>query len=728
MKTLLRHLTAAALLTGLLVSAAFAQTPPTPTVVQFTASTYDTIESGSSLWIGIEGMVSSSVRLSVSGGTATPGTDLNFGTGGSFQDGVVRGAYGVSLVAHDDGVSETDETVELTLSDPGPNSVLGARTKATVTIRNRPPTLEFHAGLSESFGGSAGRVEVIRRGDREPPVSVDVSITGGGGATDRENATAGVDFLPLQQTVHFASGEINKNVDLSILDDGELEEDEFVTVTLSQPSPGVVVPTATQSFAIIDNEVPTHYARARITVPFALIEGWISRVHPLPEGGTLLVGESLSINGVSWEGSIVKLDANDELDDSFRAAVSSPEVRVLPLRNGKTLVGDGGMRRLNRDGSLDASFQFPSSLGDPVGRMAEAADGTLWILLSDGHQSSRLIHVSQEGVILQSIDLPGNDAFLPPGNAWSDPNSRNLEIMPLEDGRLVVRQGVQPYVHRVHFPDGSAAPSFPTLKLVRVVTQAGWSSFGLSASLNAGVSFPVNRVEAVNGLPNHHRSPFSTSGNVSLQLPLQNLPKTALLISGELYREFKPYWTYDYPFSLTPEPPALATDAFTIIFRRLGHSAGAASLHYTTRDGTAVAGKDYVAQRGALTFAPLEVEKTITIPVLADAEDESDETLEVAVTSADGFEVLPPAMMLTIEDRGGSRPAPRLNHVKRLRDGRVLLGGTGPRDTTRLEFSPDLQTWHPLTNLLGGFNGPSAVWLDASATNASTRYYRAVGR
>ncbi len=103
--------------------------------------------------------------------------------------------------------------------------------------------------------------------------------------------------------------------------------------------------------------------------------------------------------------------------------------------------------------------------------------------------------------------------------------------------------------------------------------------------------------------------------------------------------------------------------------------------------------------------------------------DEFDETLEVVVTAAEGLEALPAPMRLTILGRG---PAPRLERVKRLRDVRVLLGGTDPQDTTRLEFSTDLQTWHPLTNLLGGFNGPSAAGLDASATNAITRFYRAL--
>jgi hypothetical protein len=132
-----------------------------------------------------------------------------------------------------------------------------------------------------------------------------------------------------------------------------------------------------------------------------------------------------------------------------------------------------------------------------------------------------------------------------------------------------------------------------------------------------------------------------------------------------------------------------------------------------------------VVQSGTITFAPLETQKTIPIPILADTEDEFHETLEVVVAGAEGFEALPAPMRRTILGKG---PPPRLERVKRLRDGRVLLGGTGLQDTTRLEFSTDLQTWHPLKNLLGGSNGSDATWLDPSATNAPTRFYRAVAR
>ena len=47
-------------------------------------------------------------------------------------------------------------------------------------------------------------------------------------------------------------------------------------------------------------------------------------------------------------------------------------------------------------------------------------------------------------------------------------------------------------------------------------------------------------------------------------------------------------------------------------------SAGTTSVSYSTADGTALAGSDYVAESGTLTFAPGETAKTILVPTLDD--------------------------------------------------------------------------------------------------------------
>src|SRR5262249_52429265 len=49
------------------------------------------------------------------------------------------------------------------------------------------------------------------------------------------------------------------------------------------------------------------------------------------------------------------------------------------------------------------------------------------------------------------------------------------------------------------------------------------------------------------------------------------------------------------------------------------------SLDYSTQDGSALAGQDYVATQGTLTFAPGEISKVVSVNVTADLPPEDDE-------------------------------------------------------------------------------------------------------
>ena len=65
-------------------------------------------------------------------------------------------------------------------------------------------------------------------------------------------------------------------------------------------------------------------------------------------------------------------------------------------------------------------------------------------------------------------------------------------------------------------------------------------------------------------------------------------------------------------------------------------SDSAVTVDYTTRDGTATAGADYVAKNGTLTFEPGEIRKTVEVRVLPDSHDEGSETMSLALTNAVG--------------------------------------------------------------------------------------------
>lgn len=60
------------------------------------------------------------------------------------------------------------------------------------------------------------------------------------------------------------------------------------------------------------------------------------------------------------------------------------------------------------------------------------------------------------------------------------------------------------------------------------------------------------------------------------------------------------------------------------------------TVSYATADGTAVAGEDYQAASGTLTFAPGEVEKTVSVPVVGDLLEESHEVFLLSLSDPAG--------------------------------------------------------------------------------------------
>jgi Ca2+-binding RTX toxin-like protein len=78
--------------------------------------------------------------------------------------------------------------------------------------------------------------------------------------------------------------------------------------------------------------------------------------------------------------------------------------------------------------------------------------------------------------------------------------------------------------------------------------------------------------------------------------------------------------------------------AQVIVTRR--NPRGTASVNYATSDGTALAGTDYNTSTGTLTFAPGEVSKTISIPLIDDATDEPNKSFDLNLSLSPGADAL----------------------------------------------------------------------------------------
>ena len=80
------------------------------------------------------------------------------------------------------------------------------------------------------------------------------------------------------------------------------------------------------------------------------------------------------------------------------------------------------------------------------------------------------------------------------------------------------------------------------------------------------------------------------------------------------------------------------------------------TVDWSTADGTATAGEDYVASSGRLTFAAGETARTIAVSVLDDAHDEGEETFALRLSDAAGAELADAEATGTIAN---SDPMPR---------------------------------------------------------------------
>ncbi len=659
---------------------------------------------------------------------------------------------------------EPDETLELILSVSSANSVLGANSKLLVTLHNSPTELSLQqigsndrngtVDVEESFGATKPLLEIVRRGDRDSEASVALEFMD---ASEDPRAIPGVDYLPLRERITLLPGETSKAFNVPIIDDGVIDDawKKFFSVRLVNPLAGTTISKCCDSrtIGIEDNEIPTHLdvthspEAERWSVPLVLLgirEGGLGHgnFQKLGNGKTLVFGYFHFVNGVPRP-SIARLDADGELDQSFvpPADLLSSNVgvdQVFVSQSGPILIRttENQFVLLRPDGTKDTAEKATPLLNGPPREFRPATlgpDATIWFA-----SGGRVFRVAPDGMVLVSAWLGDNvhalltlsDGSTFVGMGCSNPDDGNFgdclrKLRPdltfdpgfapihgrllrqLSDRRMVVLSGIQ--VQLFH-PTGALDNSLPPLTIDS--SQDGpsfWPPTGDKPYLDASVTH-VKRMPVPEWPP--------------VRLRLSNLPNTSLQLSA--VDGLGTPWVSSRNWRDEAELEAVGFSSFSVRFRRLGTTTTPATVRYITRDITATAGKDYVAQSGTITFAPLETEKVIQILILPDTEDEFDETLEVVVTGAEGFEALPAPMRLTIISEKGAPP--RLERVKRLRDGRVLLGGTGPQDTSKLEFSSDLKTWHPLNNLLGGLNGESPTWLDASATNAPTRYYRAVAR
>jgi poly(3-hydroxybutyrate) depolymerase len=219
---------------------------------QFESATYTVTEDAGAVLIRVlrgtdETNSTVTVDYATTDGTATSGSDYT-GSNGTlpFAPGEKVKVLLVPIV--NDGVKESTETFRVTLSNPTGGAVLGSHTTTSVTILDNDPGLGFELS-SYSVWEKAGEIAltVVRGNDGAlGPIAVDYATVDG-------TAKAGQDYQAVSGTLEFQANETVRSVTIPILRHIVAGGAATFRVTLSNPTGGVTLGTATTTVAIKDN-------------------------------------------------------------------------------------------------------------------------------------------------------------------------------------------------------------------------------------------------------------------------------------------------------------------------------------------------------------------------------------------------------------------------------------------------------------------------------------------
>ncbi len=184
-------------------------------------------------------------------GTATAGTDFTAisTTTLTFAAGDTSKTFMVSVTGDttDEGAGET---VVAALSNATGNAEIGT-SSGTGTITDDDP--KFSIADASATEGDTGSVNmtftVTLSGAGNSQYTVDYASSDG-------TATAGTDYTAVSGTLTFAAGTTSRTLTVSVTGDAANEANETLTVTLSNPSAGTGIMTASGTGTITDNDTP----------------------------------------------------------------------------------------------------------------------------------------------------------------------------------------------------------------------------------------------------------------------------------------------------------------------------------------------------------------------------------------------------------------------------------------------------------------------------------------
>jgi hypothetical protein len=495
-------------------------------------------------------------------------------------------------------------------------------------------------------------------------------------ATSDGTALAGADYAAVSGTLTFSPGVASRVFAVPILDDTLEEEDETVTLTLSNPDNAAIESSNPTTLTILDDDGPptvdwSHAAyavdesagTATLTVTLDAVSALTVTADYATMNSTALAGEDYAAisgtltfsPGVTSRIVAVPIldDALDEDDETLILTLSDPINAVTGANNPATLT------ILDDDGPPTVDWSHAAHVVDEG-----AGTATLTVTLS----AASALTVTADYATTNGTALAGEDYGAVSGTLAFNPGvTSRIVIVPIlddaldEDDETVILTLNNPINANI----GINNPATLTILDDDDPPTVDWSHAAYAVNESAGTATLTVTLSAASGLT--VTADYDTSDGTALAGEDYAAVSDTLTFSpGVTSRVFTvsilddALEEEDETLSLTLREPSnanLGTNNPAILTildddgpptvdwshtaYAVNEDAGTATLtvtlsaasalvvtvDYASADGTALAGEDYSAVGDTLAFGPGVVSRTVTVPILDDALDEDDETV-----------------------------------------------------------------------------------------------------
>ncbi len=386
---------------------------------------------------------------------------------------------------------------------------------------------------------------------------------------------------------------------------GSPAQSASLTVTLSSASSGTV--TVDYSTADENAAAGTNYQATSGTLTFA--PGVLTQTITVPiDNVALSTPVSFVVN----------------LSNASNAYISTSQGTVTIYPQGSTLAG----------AEAAVNLKITDTSGNVITSAAPGSQFDVEVDVND------LRTVSDGGIFAAYLNLNWNSAAASQDGAIQfGSNFTNVENSGTQSAGSIANLGA---TSSVGTPVGSVSQQL--LVVPMIATGVGTLSFTATPS-TVGVASPgagddvleYNNPDdplQVTALPTATNGTTVTYGKVEFTSSSFNVGSNALAIAGPVA-----------PVNV----PTTGTTTATFTVTRSAATSSTVTVNYATQDGTAVAGTDYTAKSGTLTFAPGVLTQTITVTVLANTLNEPNKTFSVSLSGASvGATITTPSATATL--------------------------------------------------------------------------------